>query len=41
MLHIFRLIRNRREGHPSAAALPLLALSALALAAGLLLLAGR
>lgn len=38
MLHIVHMIQNRRAGRPVAAVLPLVALSALMLLAGLALL---
>lgn len=41
MLHIVHLIRNRRAGRPTPAALPLAAVSAMGLLAGLALLLGR
>lgn len=41
MLHIVHLIQRRRDERPRTAALPLAVVSALALVAGLLLLAVR
>jgi hypothetical protein len=41
MLHIVHLIQRRRGQRPLAIALPPIVMSALALAAGLFLLAGR
>ncbi|WP_265468567.1 hypothetical protein [Arenimonas daejeonensis] len=41
MIHIVHMIRNRRADNPTPAALPLAAVSALMLLAGLALLLGR